>query len=303
MNFRDITAKGPFGPGNSNSKIVQFSSPISGIPAPFPSQIGQVADRIYVGDADGALWRIDLSGGKPQEWKAELAWDAYSLPGDGFQTGEPVQSAPVISTSPLGDTVILYSTGDQDLLSPSATMRTRLWSLKETRNAVDKTFDITESFFKDFTGGERVTGPMALFASVLYFSTFKPSNGAAACSLGGSAVWGIDYQTAAARFPAGTTGKFKEFELAPNTITFGVAVTQTPACAETSCEPDPFFGTSCSVNVVDGGEYQIVWHKGKGEGVTNNSQVKNSPLADGLQTLDVNPRQSTRIDSWAGIIE
>lgn len=304
MNFRDITAKGPFGPGNSNSKIVQFSSPISGIPAPFPSQIGQVADRIYVGDADGALWRIDLSGGKPQEWKAELAWDAYSLGGEGVDVGQPVQTAPVIGTNALGDTVIMFTTGDQDLLTPSAAMDTRLWSLKEKRSATAATFDVTDAFFKQFTGGARVTGPMALFASVLYFSTFAPASTGSVCAFGGSAVWALDYQTAAARFPVDKNqSAFKEFEEEPNTITFGVALTQTPTCADTECSTDPFFGQSCFVNnSVDGGGYEIVWNKGLGQGVTGNTAVKTTP--DGIQSLSLQtPHQSTRIDSWAGILE
>jgi type IV pilus assembly protein PilY1 len=306
MNFRAAATNGP--PGlTDNSQVVKFSAPISGIPVPFPAQTGQVADRIYVGDADGALWRIDLSGGDPKKWTAKLAWDAYSLTGDDAQISEPVQTAPVISTNAIGDTVIIYSTGDQDLLSPSATMKTRLWSLVETRDAVNKSFNVSESdstlFPKDFTGGERVTGPMALFASVLYFSTFNPSDSGLACSFGGSAVWAIDFQTGAARFPDPVKpGTFKEFEPAPNTIIFGVSVTQTPTCSEASCEPDPFFGTNCSVNVVDGGDYQVVWQKGVGNGVTDNSLVTTTP--DGIQSLTLqSPRQSTRIDSWAGIIE
>jgi type IV pilus assembly protein PilY1 len=302
MNFRGAASDGP--PGLvANSKIVNFSSPITGIPVAYPAQTGQVSDRIYVGDADGALWRIDLSSTDPTKWTAKLAWDAYPLSGDNDQTGEMVKTAPVVATNPIGDTVIVYSTGDQDLLTPSATMDTRLWSLVEKRNAVGSTYDIKENFYKQFLGGERITGPMALFASVLYFSSFAPVSSGAACSYGGSAVWAIDYQTAAARFPDPQNPTvFKAFEPAPNTIIFGVALTQTPTCADTTCSNDAFFGTNCYYNSASGGGYEIVWQKGPGNGVTTNTLVKTG--SDGIQSLGVqSPQQSTRIDSWAGIIE
>src|SRR5262249_32865512 len=89
MNFRGNANDGPFALSSPRFKVVNFDSPITGTPVPYPSQVGQVANRVYVGDADGTVWRINLSSPKPAEWTAEIAWDAYSLPGDAPALRQP----------------------------------------------------------------------------------------------------------------------------------------------------------------------------------------------------------------------
>lgn len=123
-----------------------FDSPISGIPAPFPSAAGEPARQIYVGDFDGTMWRVDVSKSNPANWKAEIAWDAYSRSGsehafknawvgnggaatydkrlgtvmstpndnDAADIGQPIQTAPVISLNEQGAPVVIFATGDQE---------------------------------------------------------------------------------------------------------------------------------------------------------------------------------------------
>lgn len=131
-----------------------FDSPITGIPVPYPAGIGKVAERIYVGDADGTLWRVDIGDPKPTNtlatasrpvpgWQARIAFDAYNhgsnnnatlsdawapirspLPGKlGFtpvdedaaaRMGQPIQTAPLLSLDDNGEVVVTFSTGDQE---------------------------------------------------------------------------------------------------------------------------------------------------------------------------------------------
>jgi type IV pilus assembly protein PilY1 len=304
MNFRGTTASGP---GNLlaqapvRSQVVPMASPITGVPVAYPGQTGQVANRIYVGDADGVLWRVDVSGIDPTKWTMSVAWDSYSLSSDATIHGEVIQTAPVISTNPLGDTVILFSTGDQEQLTAS-TMNTRVWSINEKRNAGANSFQTKGNWYFDFTGGERVTGPMGIFDSVAYFSTFAPNQpGAPVCSFGVSKIWALDYQTAAPRFPNGNSTK--QYETADNTIIAGVAVTKTPSCETTATTTDPYLGAHSYVSSANAGVYQLVWQKGPGAGITTNNAVKTDTFT-GIQSMNLQaPRQSTRIDSWATIIE
>ena len=215
--------------------------------------------------------------------------------------GEVIQTAPVISTNPIGDTVILFSTGDQEQLTAS-TMQNRVWSIQEKRNAFTNSFETRANWHRDLLGGERVTGPMGIFDSVAYFSTFVPTPpNAAVCALGVSKIWALDYQTAAPRFPNGSTPI--EFDTAEDTIIAGVAVTKTPSCDKTTpVSDDPYLGTHSAVSDTGGGVYQLVWQKGPGVGLKNPA-VKTDPFT-GIQSMDLQaPRQSTRIDSWATIIE
>lgn len=317
MNFRDKKNEGPQGLLSSNPihartskkpspNDVPFTSPITGVPIAYPGQTGQVANRIYIGDADGQLWRIDVSGTDPLLWRVDLAWDAYSVsPGDLATDGQQIETTPVVSTSALGDTVVTFATGGQDLLTHS-TITNRAWSLLEKRNSASKTFETYGNWFQSFLNGERVTGSMAIFDSVSYFSTFAPADVGALCSFGTSKIWALDYLSGAGRFPVDPVNPaagFKQFETAANTVIFGVALTKTPSCNDSVNLGDPFFGNHTSVSNVNGGNYQIVWQKGPGAGIANNAGVK-TDASTGVQSMNLQtPRQSTRIDSWASIFE
>jgi type IV pilus assembly protein PilY1 len=317
MNFRRSKNEGPESLLNTNpvraryGKLpapnnVPFTSPITGVPVPYPGQTGQVANRVYVGDADGQMWRIDVSGTDPLQWRVDLAWDGYSVaPGDPANGGQQIETPPVVSTNALGDTVVLFGTGGQDLVTASD-ITNRAWSFIEKRNAATKTFDTYGNWFRTYLGGERVTGAMAIFDSVAYFSTYAPAGGGALCSFGESKIWALDYLSGAGRFPvdiANPNAGFKQFEVAANTVIFGVALTKTPSCNDSVNVNDAFFGNHTSVSNVNGGNYQLVWQKGPGGGVAGNPGVK-TDASTGIQSMNLQtPRQSTRIDSWASIFE
>jgi type IV pilus assembly protein PilY1 len=309
MTFRASAGEGPINllaQTPTRAQVVPMASPITGVPAAYPGQTGQVANRLYVGDADGVLWRVDLSGTDPTKWTMSIAWDSYSLAGDTGLMGEVIQTAPVISTNPLGDTVILFSTGDQEQLTASSTMNTRVWSIQEKRNAGANTFQTNPNWHKDLFNGERVTGMMGIFDSVAYFSTFAPldTSSGQVCSLGASKIWALDYQAfpLVGRFPNGNNTPTQYVD-APGTIIAGVAVTKTPSCDNVASTTDPYLGAHSYVQNANAGVYQLVWQKGSGKGVTTNPAVKTDPYT-GIQSMDLQaPRQSTRMDSWATIIE
>jgi type IV pilus assembly protein PilY1 len=122
----------------------RFDSPITGIPVAYPGGTG-AAQRLYVGDADGTLWRVELDGPKPEKWEAHIAFDAYNVGRSGDATltdawvgagrgegdklgatlatpdatqaallGQPIQNAPTLSTDPQGELVVVFATGDQE---------------------------------------------------------------------------------------------------------------------------------------------------------------------------------------------
>ncbi|MFO0758810.1 MAG: hypothetical protein U0359_20125 [Byssovorax sp.] len=316
MNFRRSKQEGPPGLLTSNPvharwgkppapNNIAFTSPITGVPVPYPNQTGQVANRIYIGDADGQMWRIDVSGTDPLQWRVDLAWDAYSVQGDLAGTGQQIETPAVVSTNALGDTVVMFGTGGQDLLSHSD-ITNRAWSFVEKRNAVTSTFQTTGNWFQSYDNGERVTGSMAIFDSVAYFSTFAPADVGSLCSFGTSKIWGLDFVSGAGRFPNDPNNPnagFKQFETAANTVIFGVALTKTPSCNDSVNVNDAFFGNHTTVSNVNGGNYQIVWQKGPGAGITGKPGIK-TDASTGIQSMNLQtPRQSTRIDSWASVFE
>jgi type IV pilus assembly protein PilY1 len=80
-------------------------------------------------------------------------------------------------------------------------------------------------------------------------------------------------------------------------MVFGVAVTQTPTCADTTTFNDPYMGTHTAIDSSSTAEFQLVFQTGQG-GSAQNKSVTNSKT----QTLP-RPRETTRFDSWAAIVE
>lgn len=281
---------------SGRTTIVNFDSPLTGVPVAYPSQPGEIADRIYVGDADGTLWRVDVSKINPSEWTAELAWDAYS--GGTATGGQPIATPPIVSLDPLGNKVILLSTGDQEIFDASPDVNTSVWSI--TEKLVNSNVEITEKWVRQFTNGKRVTGAISLFNEVAYFSTYEPvPANANSCVSGRGAIWGIHYVDGVGKLPStNSPGTFVESEDQPaNTIVFGVAVTQTPTCVE-STSIDTYFGAGRRIDQISEASFQLVYHTGN----PNEGTSKGASVNTGRIELPA-PDGGVRIDSWASVVE
>ncbi len=184
---------------NSVRTNAPFDSPIIGTPAVFPNAVGVTSTKIFVGDADGTLWRIDVSDPIPANWKVSLFQDlvSASLPtGPGAAQSQPIQIPPVITQDPFGGIMVAAATGDQENIVASSTERNYLMSIQEQR-AIDPTTPgrALVKWYQPFTAAARVTGPMTVFDRTLYFATYQPVVPVAgACTNGGSPLlWGVDY--------------------------------------------------------------------------------------------------------------
>jgi len=315
MNFRGAANDGPALPANKVKSGV-FDSPITGIPVAYPSQTGQVSDRIYVGDADGALWRIDMRDPKPANWTVDLIWDAYSMSNDAVSHRQPIETPAIPTVDAIGNPVILFSTGDQETFTKSTNVRTKLWSISETRESGSL---VTKSnWVIPFENGVRVTGPVSLFNGAAYFSTFTPTGTQLnSCSDGYGSIWGVDYLKSnncgngaptpptdwpCPRFvqdPVNNAGVLSFFEdQPPGAAVFGVSVAQTPNCYEEVSYPDPYLGTFTSVGNSNAGEFQLFYQTGEPAGA-NGDPSKTNSVTKALPP----PRTSVRIDSWGLVLE
>ncbi|MFO0553125.1 MAG: hypothetical protein U0271_32355 [Polyangiaceae bacterium] len=210
------------------SSNTPFDSPISGVPVAYPYGTGKISDRIYVGDYDGTLWRVDLSDPDPSTWNARIAFDAYNpgpvndatlfdawvpsgagagaklelspMPSDNEAAvmGQPIQLPPLLSLSEDGDLVVSYSTGDQEGFNTSSVgMLNFMISFADHYDTADARFEPIVNSSKGveiaFKNGGRVTGPLNIFDGQLYFSYFVP-NQTLACTQGVGGICGIHYQ-------------------------------------------------------------------------------------------------------------
>jgi type IV pilus assembly protein PilY1 len=306
-----------------------LDSPMTGIPAVYPPDVGSTAQKIFMADADGTIWRFDLTDVNPSNWKGEMFLDAYNGDVDtsttSWQDAQPIQVPIVTSLDPLGSVVLNFATGDQESYSTSGLnfiysvsekvqgstafkLRAQVNWYQPLKNNLTVSCDTTHNL----VNGERVTGPMSVFDGTLYLATFQPA-ATASCSVGAPFIWGVDYITAST---PGTPGSGPAPKLNNRTLQTvdptggnqnspyynhlipGVSIQAQPACATAGSGTDQYVAgaTHVSTSNVTAGGYQLMAQVGT-KGTTGNTAVQTFTL--NLPT----PQTATVIDSWAAVIE
>jgi len=202
-----------------------LDSPMTGTPLVYPGDVGSSATKVFASDADGTIWKFDLSSPDPTQWTGELYLDLYNTTVDPNATswadGQPLQVSPTVALDPMGQVVINAATGQTDTFDS---------------NGVEFVYSITEkvqgtsspklrAFVNWYIGsplvtppsetfppspqatvtnpallpGERVSGPMTVFDGKLYFATYAASPTPPAgqpvtmCTNAVARIWGLDF--------------------------------------------------------------------------------------------------------------
>jgi type IV pilus assembly protein PilY1 len=279
-----------------------IEAPIVGQPKAFPETTGAVADRIFVGDRDGRLWRVDVSATDPTQWTMSIFFDAFYDQSDPTQR-QPVVLPPVVSVNTQGQTTVAFATGDQQATSASATMVNRVVSLTEELDATNG-FEAKPNWVHTLTTGERVTGPMVLFNEGLYYAASRPpSSSSAACDVGSSKVYGTNYINSLTLGNPSTGPGY-----APNQtslvlssrsdgLTFGLSLQAEPTCtndATTISGNDSFgYGTVSMSTIAKPGRYLLTFE------VTGSNSGSDGVLE--VQQELTRPSVPVTFQSWAPI--
>jgi type IV pilus assembly protein PilY1 len=210
-------------PSTSNEPV--FTAPLVSAPAAFPDEIGVISTRLFITDADGLIWRIDMRGEGGNDpvpddpmrgWTPrpfhDIFWDL--LP----NSGELTYEAPMLSIDTQGRPVVIVGTGDTgDFVKPTVGNRIVSLTEVETASAVDsplhykaslnweirerggaaRTTAMTDGTAITVDGlkrSELVTGPMGLFEGQLYVGTFiAVTDSTEVCDLGRGRIHAVDY--------------------------------------------------------------------------------------------------------------
>ena len=288
-----------------------FNAPVTGGVSFFTGDVGTVANRAYLTDADGVIWRIDMSSARMEEWDADPFHDIFW---DGDATdGQPAYHPPIVTTDQEGQVVIIQSTGDIDQLD--GRYYNKVVSITEQID-FDPDGSINEvtaslNWEVRLDDGEQVTGPLELFNGKVYFATFRSTSDLLnACNYGESRIWGVEYIQSedGTQLPAGgleipaDSGTFvRHTDPLANQIVLGVAVTQRPTCSQLNevSETDPYVGTRRFMRVQDSnvGDYQLVAQISGG-----GSASLGGSIAEFSRSLPA-PIAFTQVQGWAGTID
>jgi len=267
-----------------------FNAPVTGGVSFFPGGVGTIATRAFMTDADGVIWRIDMSSMSMAEWSAQPFHDLFY---DGQATsGQPAYFPPVLTTDIEGNVVVIQGTGDIDLLDSTASNKvasiTELISF-QSDGSINGPDGVRGRLNWEIPlqAGEQVTGPLDLFDGNVYFATFRanpsPSD---ACAYGESYIWGVEYlqaDTEKLPLPAiesviGSGALARNVGPFENQVIMGVTVTQRPQCDSGFTESfvDPYSGqqrTQRRVNNQTGGQFELVAQVSGGSSRVAGSQI------------------------------
>ncbi|HTV21452.1 MAG TPA: hypothetical protein VMG12_22345, partial [Polyangiaceae bacterium] len=285
-------------------------APITGQPKAFPEITGAVADRIYVGDRDGRMYRIDVSAQDPDDWTMKVFYDAFE-DGD-VNDSQPVVLPPVLSVDEVGDVTIAFSTGNQNLDDS----KNRVISLTERLDPDTNDYQAHVNWIHKLDAGDRVTGPMVLFNSGLYYAvSHPPETTGAACDVGRSKVYGAHYIESADfaqaqqrdEDPNPTTGPgpapgSSALVLASQPgLVFGVSLEAEPTCAseeEVVSGNESFgYGQVKMSKTVKPGKYYLTF-----DASGNDTGSNSRGVLEVRQQLE-SPRLAVTFSSWAAVYE
>ncbi len=189
-----------------------LDSPMTGTPIVYPADVGAVAQRFYMGDADGMIWRFDVSDPNPDNWKGRIFYDTQNITVNPTNAkpsldGQPIVVDPIVTQDQQGRAVLIVATGEQDVLNqpkpiggngqPPKNFVVSLTERPDSAAAATGYYNAYVNWVYDFPGhpGERVTGPMTVFNNVAYFASYYPpvESVAAACTTGSAYINALDY--------------------------------------------------------------------------------------------------------------
>jgi type IV pilus assembly protein PilY1 len=318
---------------------VQLDSPMTGTPIVYPNDVGTDATKFFIGDADGTVWRFDLSSSEPNNWFGELFLDLYNTTVDtnantvSWNDGQQLEVPPVLSLDPAGEVVLNVASGTTDQFDTTGIEY--IYSITEKVSLLGATPKLRANVnwwmqpaILDTMPGERVSGPMTVFNGTLYFSTFgTPPASTQSCSAGTARLWGRDFVTPAdpscatggacnrslgglpemqpppPNLPTAPPPSYVEPDVYDATLAGkvipGVSIKATPACAN--------LGTPGPDSYVYGAQHAAPQNYSQSGGFSVFSQV-GAKGTGGAATKQVSmavttPVSPTVIDSWAAVLE
>ena len=186
-------------------------------------------------------------------------------------------------------------------------MKNYQWSLIEKPTGSPPVFKSEAQWSLLLNNGERVSGPMSLFSSTLFYTTYLPTAaGSTNCSAGTSRICAVHYLLP--RGGAGDGGAVAHPLLNTETdpclsygesIIFGAGITQRPTCSQEETYSDPYLGTGNHVALtnVNPGKFMLVVQSGPSGTKATGSEVS-------TRTVELQPPlATTRVDSWAAVVE
>lgn len=309
-----------------------FPAPLIGTPSVFPADVGATGSRAFVADADGVLWRIDLSSKAPDPDDPMAGWTArpfhnfhYNYVEAAMPSRETTLEAPLVTTDKDGRVVVIAATGNGDDFEEND-VQNRVVSLTEIRKggggtaAADNYRAVVNWEIMSWPSGssgtapaasfvesELVPGKMALQEGRLYIASYISMVDADPCKMGSTRFWSVDYLASEAPQSGQRTNtpvliptpgfNVDTDNAEEELLVLGLALVEQPSCVEVNSASGTFGNYTPSASNGPPATYLVAQSAGQNATKQDGSALKSITRA--IPT----PNKRAKLSSWAGSVE
>lgn len=234
----------------------RLTAAMTGDPAAYPAGNVAAAERVYLGDAQGRMWRIDARAEDPKDWQIAIAWPpADAAEAAGYVEGRGVVGRPSLAIQANGRLAVLFATGEGAKDAGAAH-----WVSFTDAVALDAAglgFEVTRNWIMPLAPTESATDGPVVRDGVAFLTTRTDGAGACGESRAEGRLYGVDFvkrYTAADGAPGTFTFGDRRLEVAPalphfeegaraerpalavvlppGRLASGLALARTPGCAD-----------------------------------------------------------------------
>ncbi|RAL25067.1 hypothetical protein DL240_02305 [Lujinxingia litoralis] len=193
---------------DDSDTMKRFPAEMVGSPALYSSSPGDVATRGFIGDAEGRMYRIDMTRPNPEDWEVQLFFDPATEPSPwmidldgeyGFSNFGPASYRPALFMNENRNLVVAYGLGERGETSETNSVQMVM--------AIEEDFEVLEvagaggletvdnikprPLWRYYLSKrERLTGEPVVFDGDVFFTTYVEED--AACLAGTSRIYRLE---------------------------------------------------------------------------------------------------------------
>ncbi|MEE2789638.1 MAG: hypothetical protein VX589_20025 [Myxococcota bacterium] len=168
----------------------RMNYPVNGSATVYPAVGILPAERAYIGDRIGRMWRVDLRSANPNTWSMAVAWPPDDEEeAEGFTTGRTVVDRPSVSLRASGKLAVVYGTGDKTLNNDARAAVVSFTDEAVLGDGEQLSFQVARNWVLPLRDNEYVSGPPVVRYGIAFFTSIQTGQ-AGVCDVGLGRLYG-----------------------------------------------------------------------------------------------------------------
>ena len=151
----------------------RMNYPVNGSPTVYPAVGILPAERAYIGDRVGRLWRMDLRSANPNNWSMAVAWPPEDEDERSGFLGRMVVDRPSVSLRNSGKLAVVYGTGLRTLDNDARASVVSFTDEAVLGDGDQLSFNVVRNWVLPLRENEYVSGPPVVRYGIAFFTSIQ----------------------------------------------------------------------------------------------------------------------------------